>query len=93
PQHPNPALVQRKIQRVRTRLYHLTPSESILNAAHPSRRIAALGPTPAASARPAAAAAPRHVAVDASNDDSEEERADGPSSTPPSEAAPIGDKK
>jgi tetratricopeptide (TPR) repeat protein len=92
-QHPNPALVQRKIQRVRTRLYHLTPSESILNAAHPSRRIAALGPAPAAVAKPAASAAPRQVAVDAGNDENEEERTDGPGPTPPSEGAPIGDKK
>lgn len=40
--HPNPSLVQRKIARVRSRIYNLAPSESILNAPPPSRRMLAL---------------------------------------------------
>ena len=92
PQHPNPALVQRKIQRVRTRLYHLTPSDSILNSAHPSHRVAALGPAapapPAAASPGRAVAAPHQVAADETEDESEEVRTDSPDDAPPSEPAP-----
>lgn len=42
PDYPNPALVQRKIARVRSRIYNLAPSDSILNAPPPSRRMLAL---------------------------------------------------
>jgi tetratricopeptide (TPR) repeat protein len=42
PQHPNPVLVQHKIARVRSRIYNLAPSEHILNAQPPSRRMLAL---------------------------------------------------
>jgi tetratricopeptide (TPR) repeat protein len=42
PDHPNPTLVQRKIARVRSRIYNLAPSDSILNAQPPSRHLLAL---------------------------------------------------
>jgi tetratricopeptide (TPR) repeat protein len=93
PAHPNPSLVQRKIQRVRTRLYHLTPNDSILNAAHPSHHVASPGPPPAAAdAVKSRIVAPRQVAADQGSDESEEERADSPAAAPSSEPAPNSDK-
>jgi tetratricopeptide (TPR) repeat protein len=44
--HPNAAMVQDKIVRVRERLYHMAPRDSILNASRPSRHIAAWQPRP-----------------------------------------------
>lgn len=44
--HPNAAMVQDKIARVRERIYHMAPNGSILNASRPSRHIAAWQPRP-----------------------------------------------
>jgi tetratricopeptide (TPR) repeat protein len=44
--HPNPAMVQDKIARVRERIYHMAPRDGILNASRPSRHIAAWQPRP-----------------------------------------------
>ena len=38
PAHPNPALVQRKIARVRSRLHHTAPQDSIMNAIAANQR-------------------------------------------------------
>lgn len=46
PDHPNPALVQRKIQRLRSRLHNTTPAASILTGQHLDRRVAAVRPHP-----------------------------------------------
>ena len=44
--HPNPALVQVQIARVRDRLHHMAPRDSILNASRPSRHVASWLPRP-----------------------------------------------
>ena len=44
--HPNPALVQGQIARLRHRLQHMAPRDGILNASRPSRHIASWLPRP-----------------------------------------------
>ena len=44
PDHPNPTLVQRKIERMRTRLHHTQPVASILNGKNIDSHVAAVRP-------------------------------------------------